>query len=135
MEIIKKYLKILANIFLAAIIILLIVSSSSSWQDQREFSRGEKNTAIAKIEVDRNNVKTYNFSENSYGVDASKSKFKNNDTVKVYFLKKKPYIVSENPYIYHSTTEIIIPIILSGIFSTILIYNFSKKKGLLDNNP
>ena len=58
MEIIKKYLKILANIFLAAIIILLIVSSSSSWQDQREFSRGEKNTAIAKIKVDRNNVKT-----------------------------------------------------------------------------
>ena len=129
MEIIKKYLKILANIFLAAIIILLIVSSSSSWQDQREFSRGEKNTAIAKIKVDRNNVKTYNFSENSYGVDASKSKFKNNDTVKVYFLKKKPYIVSENPYIYHSTTEIIIPIIWSGIFSTILIYNFSRKKG------
>lgn len=42
MEIIKKYLKILANIFLATIIILLIVSSSSSWQDQREFSRGEK---------------------------------------------------------------------------------------------
>ena len=81
MEIIKKYLKILANIFLAAIIILLIVSSSSSWQDQREFSRGEKNTAIAKIKVDRNNVKTYNFSKNSYGVDASKSKFKNNDTV------------------------------------------------------
>ncbi len=128
MATIQKYLKIIANIFLVMISILLIISSYSSWKEQREFSRGEKRMAIAKIKVDSHHVKTYNFSENPYGVDAYQSKFRNGDAVKIYFLKHKPYVVSENPYIVHSAPEIIAPIIWSVILGTIPIYNILRKK-------
>ncbi|MFS1229198.1 hypothetical protein [Enterococcus lactis] len=116
MDTIQKYLNIIGNIFLLIVVsVLLIFSAYSSWKDQQAFSMGEKSFAMAQIKVDSNHVKTYNFSENSYGVDASASKFRNGDVVKIYFLKSKPYMVAENPYVYQSVSDIFLPIIWAVI--------------------
>lgn len=126
----RKILFILGAVFLVGITILMPIISYTSWKDQQIFLKGDKGKTEAVIKVDEHNVKTYNYEENNYGVDASKSSWEDGDTVTVYFLKNRPDIVAENPYVYNSKTEIIAPliwfiflgsIILCGIFTRFFI--------------
>lgn len=68
----KKFLIALSIFFLGSIAVLMPVVSYTSWKQQQEFSNGEKVKTEALIKVD-DGVKTYNYKENNYGVDASKS--------------------------------------------------------------
>lgn len=105
----KKFLIALSILFLGSVTVLMPVISYTSWKQQQEFSNGEKVKTEALIKVD-DGVKTYNYKENDYGVDASKSSFEAGDIVPVYFLKNKPYIVAENPYVYQSKADIFMPL-------------------------
>ncbi|MGX7197921.1 hypothetical protein [Enterococcus olivae] len=107
----RKILFILGMIFLGGVTILMPISSYSFWQDQQMFLHGEKGQTEALIKVDEHKIKTYNFKENDYGVDASKSSWREGDKVTIYFLRSKPYMVSENPYVYHTTAEIFMPLV------------------------
>lgn len=119
----KKILFILGAVFLVGITILMPVISYTSWKDQQDFSRGDKGRTEAVIKVDEHKVKTYNYKENHYGVDASKSSWKDGDKVTVYFLENRPEIVSENPYVYNSKIEIIAPLIWLVLFVGIILLN------------
>lgn len=105
----KKFLIALSILFLGSVTVLMPVISYTSWKQQREFSNGDKIKTKALIKVE-DGVKTYNYKENDYGVDASKSSFEAGDIVTVYLLKNKPYIVAENPYVYQSKVEIFMPL-------------------------
>lgn len=105
----KKFLIALSILFLGSVTVLMPVISYTSWKQQQEFSNGDKIKTKALIKVE-DGVKTYNYKENDYGVDASKSSFEAGDTVTVYLLKNKPYIVAENPYVYQSKVEIFMPL-------------------------
>lgn len=105
----KKFLIALSILFLGSVTVLMPVISYTSWKQQQEFSNGDKLKTKALIKVE-DGVKTYNYKENDYGVDASKSSFEAGDTVTVYLLKNKPYIVAENPYVYQSKVEIFMPL-------------------------
>lgn len=133
----KKFIFILGIFFLSMVTISMPVISYSSWKDQQNFSKGDKGKAEALIKVDEHNVKTYNFKENEYGVDASKSSWKKGDKVTIYFLKSKPYIVAENPYVYNSKFDILSPLIwfifCGGMTIWIVCIHYLHKK-LRDNN-
>ena len=105
----KKFLIALSILFLGSVTVLMPVISYTSWKQQQEFSNGDKLKTKALIKVE-DGVKTYNYKENDYGVDASKSSFEAGDTVTVYLLKNKQYIVAENPYVYQSKVEIFMPL-------------------------
>ncbi|EOT46480.1 MULTISPECIES: hypothetical protein [Enterococcus] len=105
----KKFLIALSILFLGSVTVLMPVISYTSWKQQQEFSNGDKLKTKALIKVE-DGVKTYNYKENDYGVDASKSSFEAGDIVTVYLLKNKPYIVAENPYVYQSKVEIFMPL-------------------------
>ncbi len=128
----KKILKIVAYLFIIFIIAMLLLASYSSFKDQQLFSKGDKEKTVATIQIDEHNVKTYNYQGIEYGVDASKSKWKDGDKVTVYYLKDTPYIVAENPYIYHSKTEILVPLIwvlilLGVVMSHLYIHYLSRQ--------
>lgn len=88
----------------------------------------------ATIQVDDHGVKTYHYEGIDYGIDASKSSFRDGNHITVYFLKDKPYIVAENPYVYHSKLEIIAPLLWFFILLGfgILSRYFKKMNHLLD---
>lgn len=119
----KKIIKTIVFIFIGITMAMMLFASYGSWKDQQMFSKGEKEKTVATIKVDENKVKTYNYQGNDYGVDASKSAWKNGDKVTVYFLKDQPYIVSENPYIYNSKTDILFPLIWFLIGLGIIVSN------------
>ena len=120
----KKILFIFGLIFLSFITLLMPIISYTSWKEQQNFLTGDKGKAKALIKIDAYNVKTYNYKENDYGVDASKSSWREGDVVTVYFLKDRPYIVAENPYVYNSKLDILAPLIwfilLGGIITWIV---------------
>lgn len=120
----KKILFIFGLIFLSFITLLMPIISYASWKEQQNFLTGDKGKAKALIKIDAYNVKTYNYKENDYGVDASKSSWREGDVVTVYFLKDRPYIVAENPYVYNSKLDILAPLIwfilLGGIITWIV---------------
>ncbi|MGX7026001.1 hypothetical protein [Vagococcus hydrophili] len=114
----KKVIRIVCIIFLGFITIMMPIISYDSWKEQQAFSKGDKGKTEAIIKVDEHKVKTYNYKENGYGVDAEKSAWRDGDKVTVYYLKDKPDMVAENPYVYHTKREIFAPLmwfILLGI--------------------
>lgn len=126
----KKTFKIIAYIFVGIITLMMPFISYSNWKDQKAFIEGDKQETIATIKVDEQNVKTYNFKENDYGVEASKSTWQAGDQVTIYFLKNQPYIVSENPYIYKTTTEIIMPLIWLIIIVIVVVIQINTNRFL-----
>ncbi|MHC5228209.1 hypothetical protein ACYSNW_08025 [Enterococcus sp. LJL99] len=107
----NKIFNAIFYVFIIFAMIMMLFVSYTSWKNQKLFSEGDKETTIATIKIDENKVKTYNYKENDYGVDASKSLRNSGDKVTVYFLKDKPDIVSENPYVYNSQMDILFPLI------------------------
>lgn len=107
----KKIVRIFIIVFICVITILMPVISFNFWKDQQYFSKGDKEKTEAIIKVDKHKVKTYNYKENNYGVDAEKSAWQDGDKVTIYYLKNRPEMVAENPYSYHSSLEIFFPLI------------------------
>ncbi|MGM0123281.1 hypothetical protein IGI37_000647 [Enterococcus sp. AZ194] len=102
--------------FYGVIVLLMVVMVHGFWGDQQTFSTSEKEKTTATIQVDEHKVKTYNFPENDYGVEASKSAWRDGDEVTIYYLKDQPDVVAENPYTYHSKSEIFSPLFTILIF-------------------
>lgn len=107
----NKIFNAIFYVFIIFAMVMMLFVSYTSWKNQKLFSEGDKETTIATIKIDENKVKTYNYKENDYGVDASKSLRNSGDKVTVYFLKDKPDIVAENPYVYNSQMDILFPLI------------------------
>ncbi|MGM0122823.1 hypothetical protein IGI37_000189 [Enterococcus sp. AZ194] len=98
----RKFLQKFSSILLIFVAILLFIAAFSEWQDQRAFVTGEKKKRWQRLGW----MKTYRFAENSYPVVAKDSSWKDGDEIPIFFLKSRPYMVAENPYVYHSDATI-----------------------------
>lgn len=122
-----KWLKNISFILLILFAIVMPLVTYSNWHNQQMFKTGEKKETTAIVRIDENKVKTYDYPENDYGVDARDSKAKDGESVTLYYLKNQPDMVSEKKDEYIPQKNILISLGLSVFFIVLVFWKISKR--------
>lgn len=122
-----KWLKNISFILLILFAIVMPIVTYSNWHNQQMFRTGEKKETTAIVRIDENKVKTYDYPENDYGVDARDSKAKDGESVTLYYLKNQPDMVSEKKDEYIPKKNILISLGLSVFFIVLVFWKTSKR--------
>ena len=112
----SKKMQHIFSIILLLVGILLFYIAFYNWKIQQEFLHSHKIKTQAVVKVDKNQVKTLNFTGNYYGVATDNQNLADGEQVTIYYQQDKPYRVSTSANQYgNGVKDVTVPII-SGIF-------------------
>lgn len=117
----SKKMQYIFSIILILVGILLFYIAFGNWKIQQDFLHSHKIKTQAVVKVDKNKVKTLNFTGNHYGVATDNQNLAAGEQVTIYYQQDKPYRVSTSASQYGDVLKNVITPIIGGIFFLALV--------------